>query len=287
MKLIILGSKGFIGSKLTNIFQDVENEVLTLDNLDFLSEDNAIDIFDNTEVIINCIGSANVSFSYLNTCKDFNSNVSVVRGVLDLLRQHNLNHIKFINLSSAAVYGNPRNLPVYESDAIQPISPYGFHKFMAELLLKEYSYCFGLKTLSLRIFSAYGIGQKKLLLWDLHEKIQKSKDRIVLFGTGRESRDFIHIDDIGQQIRLAISKADFNGEALNVANGKEVTISEIVEMYQVYYPMKFDYEFNGEVRLGDPLYWCADISTMSNWGYQQSVSMANGIDNYIKHLVYE
>ncbi len=233
------------------------------------------------------MGSANVSFSYSNTSDDFESNFNVVRKVLEILRVYNLNHIKFINLSSAAVYGNPKILPVHELDPKQPLSPYGFHKFLTEVLLSEYSQCFGLKTLSLRIFSAFGNGQRKLLLWDLHEKIIKSKGKIILLGTGNESRDFIHVEDIAQQILLAINNASFMGEAVNVANGIEVKISEVVKLYQKYYPKKFEYEFNGEVRLGDPLNWCADISTMTNWGYKQKVLMAEGVNNYIQHITRE
>jgi len=151
--------------------------------------------------------------------------------------------------------------------------------------LKEYSQCFGLKTLSLRIFSAYGNGQKKLLLWDLHKKIQNSNGNVVLFGTGKESRDFIHIEDFAQQILLAIDHAEFVGEAINVANGVEVKISEVVELYRKYYPQKFDYEFNGEERLGDPLNWCADVSIMKNWGYQNEIGIEQGIKDYINWAV--
>jgi UDP-glucose 4-epimerase len=287
LKIILLGNRGFIGSKLENFFQVRGYEILILNNLDFLHGSKAICLFESVEVIINCIGSASVGSSYSNTNDDFESNFDVVRRVLEILRLNNFSSIKYINLSSAAVYGNPKNLPVHEWDATQPLSPYGFHKFMAEVLLKEYSQCFGLKTVSLRIFSAFGNGQKKLLLWDLHEKIQKSNGNIILFGTGNETRDFIHIEDIAQQILLAINNADFLGEAINVANGKEVKISEVVELYQKYYPKKFDYEFNGEVRLGDPLNWCADISTMRNWCYRQNVLLNDGIYNYIEYLVGE
>ena len=237
---------------------------------------------ENSDVVINCIGSANVGFSYKNTSEDFESNVGVVRAILEILREQNLNYIKFINLSSASVYGNPKQLPVQESDPIQPLSPYGFHKTMAELLLTEYSHCFDLKTLSLRIFSAYGNGQKKLLLWDLHDKIQKSNGIINLFGTGNESRDFIHIEDIAHQILLAVDNADFVGEAINVANGVEVKISEVVELYQKYYPQKFDCEFNGEERLGDPLNWCGNIQKVKDWGYIQQFTIEKGIKKYLE-----
>jgi UDP-glucose 4-epimerase len=201
------------------------------------------------------------------------------------LRQNSFQHVKFINLSSAAVYGNPQNLPVKESDETKPLSPYGYHKLMCELLLKEYHHCFGLKTASLRIFSAYGMGQKKLLLWDLHQKIKNSNGKICLFGTGNETRDFIHVDDLAQQILLVISNASFKGEAVNVGNGVGVKISEIVDFYHKYYPKKFEYNFNGEVRLGDPLNWCADISTLNKWGYVPKFEIENGIKEIIKWLI--
>ncbi len=125
------------------------------------------------------------------------------------------------------------------------------------------------------------MGQKKLLLWDLHQKIRNSNGKISLFGTGNETRDFIHVDDIAQQILLAISNASFKGEAVNVGNGVGVKISEIVDFYHKYYPKKFEYDFNREVRLGDPLNWFADISTFKNWGYVQRINLFKGIKNYI------
>ena len=285
MKITILGGQGFIGSNLVNFFRYRGHEIQTLSKEDLLDINILINAFENSEVVINCIGSATVGYSYTNTEEAFASNVIVVGKVLEILRQYSFQNVKYINLSSAAVYGNPENLPVKESDETKPMSPYGYHKLMSELLLKEYHQCFGLKTLSLRIFSAYGNGQKKLLLWDLHQKIKNSNGKICLFGTGNETRDFIHVEDIAQQILLAISNASFKGEAVNVGNGVGVKISEIVDFYHKYYPKKFEYNFNGEVRLGDPLNWCADITLMRNWGFQNRIGIEQGIDNYIKWAV--
>ena len=287
MRLLILGNTGFIGSNLLKFYQGQGHEISALNRLEFSDPNKLLKTIETSDIIINCIGSANVGFSYSNTEEDFESNVGVVRTILEILRENRLNHVKFINLSSAAVYGNPTTLPVKETDSTQPLSPYGYHKFMAEWLLKEYSQCFGLKTLSLRIFSAYGSGQKKLLLWDLHEKIQNSVGNIVLFGTGNESRDFIHIEDIAHQILLAVDNADFVGEAINVANGVEVKISEIVELYLKYYPRKFNYEFNGEERLGDPLNWCGNIQKVKDWGYIQQFTIEKGINKYLEWCFLE
>ena len=147
-KIIILGATGLIGSNFVRFFKNQGHEVLALSRLEFSDSVKGLDTFIAYDLIINCIGSSNVGFSYLNSSNDFESNVGVLRKVLELLREHKLNHIKFINLSSAAVYGNPKRFHVMETDSTQPLSPYGFHKSMAELLLQEYSQCFGLETLS-------------------------------------------------------------------------------------------------------------------------------------------
>jgi UDP-glucose 4-epimerase len=285
LKIAIFGGNGYIGSFLTNYYSHIGHQVYSLTRYSFYNS-HVHAALEEVEVVINCVGSSSVNSSFTNVQHDFQSNTDFVRVLLELIKEKNLiKKINVINLSSAAVYGNPHRLPIHESFDCKPLSPYGYHKLISELFMKEYNICFGMKTLSLRLFSAYGEGQRKLLLWDLHHKIHSGDGTIILLGTGKESRDFIHILDIAHQILLAIEHADFNGETLNVANGEEVEISEIVKLYQIYYPKKFVYEFNGLVRPGDPSNWCADISTMKNWGYQNEIGIEQGIENYINWAV--
>lgn len=276
--IIIFGGKGFLGSSLLKMF-GVENCV-AINNVDILSEVSLT----QCDILINCAGASSVPSSLIDPSNDFERNVILVKDILERIRLSGNKNIRFVNLSSAAVYGNPKNLPIRENDSCRPISPYGSHKLMAEELCRYYYNSFGIKTLSLRIFSAYGIGQLKMLLWDLHEKIRNSNGEITLFGTGNESRDFIHTEDIYQQLILAINNSNFDGEAVNVANGKEVYIKDVVEIYKIHYPKSFTYQFNGENRPGDPLNWCADISRMSDWGYVKNVGIESGIAEYIKNI---
>jgi UDP-glucose 4-epimerase len=278
LKVIIFGSKGFLGSSLLKMF-GVENCV-AINNVDLLNEVS----LSQCDILINCAGASSVPSSLIDPSNDFERNVILVKDILDRIRLSGNKNIRFVNLSSAAVYGNPQNLPIKESHMCQPISPYGSHKMMAEELCSYYNNCFGIKTVSLRIFSAYGIGQRKMLLWDLHQKIVNSNGEIILFGTGNESRDFIHTEDIYRQLILAINNSNFDGEAINVANGKEVYIKDVVEIYKKHYPKSFTYEFNGENRPGDPLNWCAEISRMSDWGYVNSVGIESGVADYIKNI---
>lgn len=276
MKILVFGAKGFLGSTFIEQFENPK----AINRLEDLSSE----VLDNADFLINCAGASSVPNSFLNPSNDFQRNISLVKDILEKIRLSGNKNIRFVNLSSAAVYGNPQILPVHEDSVKSPISPYGFHKKMAEDICFEYSRCFGLKTISLRIFSAYGKGQKKMLLWDLHQKILNSHGEVKLYGTGEESRDFIHVDDIFQQLTLAMNCADFRGEAINVANGVEVKINKIAELYKKYHPISCEYEFNGENRPGDPLNWCADITRMKEWGYKQKVGIKDGVVNYITWL---
>jgi dTDP-glucose 4,6-dehydratase/UDP-glucose 4-epimerase len=281
MYVLIFGSKGYIGGVISRAFKDNNSLVKEINSMDKLTRDS----IKGVDVFINCAGASNVPASFENPNVDIKKNTMLVQELLEVIRTSDNRSIKFINLSSAAVYGNPQQLPISESNQCNPISPYGYHKKMAEKLLIEYSQCFGLNSLSLRIFSAYGVGQRKMLLWDLHQKILNSNGEITLFGTGNESRDFIHTEDIYRQLILAIENSKFDGEAVNVGNGKEVYTKDIVEIYKKYYPKSFSYQFNGENRPGDPLNWCADISIMRNWGYRNEIEIEQGIENYINWAV--
>ena len=258
MKILVVGSEGFLGSNISSHFESKGNDVFGCDFLDIRNHDHYFRInpfnSDYNEIFkkhqfdlaINCAGSANVGASIENPFFDFDLNVNVVSKILGAIYKTNPK-TKFINLSSAAVYGNPTSLPVkteYAENAT-PISPYGVHKRISEILIKSYYDSFGIPTCTLRIFSAYGNGQKKLLMWDLFQKFSdNTKSNVELFGTGKETRDFIHINDILQQIELVIKYSPFNGESINIANGEAIKISEIAAIFQNYLNSNKSIKFN-------------------------------------------
>lgn len=290
MKILIIGSKGFIGQHCTNYFSKLGNDIygadiVALDETNYFQlESTNTDfnfIFENHQfdVCINCSGSANVGFSFENPAIDFELNVLNVQKIVVAIRNYN-SSCKFINFSSAAVYGNPEVLPIVENADVKPLSPYGFHKLQSELLLTEYHNFFGLKTCSLRVFSAYGPGLKKQLFWDLFQKAN-ANDTITLFGTGTETRDFIYIDDLVQIIDLVIQKSDFQGTIYNVASNIETSISEAVTVFRDAIASEKKIHFNGEAKLGDPKNWCADISKIKALGFENKISINEGIKKYV------
>ena len=293
MKILIIGSKGFIGSHCVDYFSQGHevwgcDVILDYNTPNYISID-AVDsdflgIFEQRQydVCINCSGAASVPFSLDKPFNDFKLNTLNVFKLLEAIRKHAPN-CKFITMSSAAIYGNPESLPIKENQAIKPVSPYGYHKVMAENICVEYSRFWNIQTCCLRIFSAYGPRLKKQLFWDLYQKIVND-DTPTLWGTGRESRDFIYISDIVRIIELAISHSKFNGEVVNVANGRQIEIVEVAETVRKVSGTKKTIIFNGAERKGDPINWEADISIIKSWGYKPSVELETGINYYLQWI---
>ena len=294
-KVLIVGSKGFIGEYAYQFFRnssgyhcwgcDVVAEyndpnyfLIDSSNSDF-SEIFEAESFD---FCINCSGAASVPDSLKHPLRDFSLNTFNVIKLLDAIRKH-APHCRFVNLSSAAVYGSPTSLPVAETAPNQPISPYGQHKLMAEDLCREYHEYFGVASCSLRIFSAYGPGLRKQLLWDIFQKTLQT-DSIQLFGTGKESRDFVFITDIVRAIALVMEKGEFDARTYNLASGTETTVQEVLSALLPALGYTGNYLFSGSNRSGDPINWRADIGRLTSLGFTPEVTVQEGVKHYVKWL---
>jgi UDP-glucose 4-epimerase len=292
MKILVIGSKGFIGQHALDYFRSKGYEVLGCDVVTDYEDSNYIQIdatnsdyhfiFENhaIDICLNCSGAASVPLSLQFPLKDFTLNTLNVFKILDAIRTLRP-ECKFLNLSSAAVYGNPTSLPIAESSDLKPLSPYGIHKLQAEEICSEFYQYYQIATCSVRIFSAYGNGLKKQLFWDMYKKCSNGGS-IELYGTGKESRDFIHIDDIVNALELVIEKAAFNGEQINLANGEEYTIKTVSDLFRKHLDTDIQINFNNQVKAGDPLNWRADIAVLKAMGYQPQVSLEDGIESYIR-----
>lgn len=292
MKILIIGSKGFIGSTAVAFFKRLDYQVLACDvvtdyvdknyfQIDATNSDyNALFKGKQIDICLNCSGAASVPLSIEYPMKDFNLNTVNVFKILEAIRNLQPN-CKFINLSSAAVYGNPSSLPITEEAVLKPLSPYGIHKLQAEQICREFQQYYNIKTCSVRIFSAYGNGLKKQLLWDLYEKFTLN-EIVELFGTGNETRDFIHVDDVLHAIQLIIQNAAFAGEEINLANGEEYSIATVAQLYKDILESDKKIVFNQYVKPGDPLQWRADISKLSGMGYVPTKKFEDGVNEYIQ-----
>jgi nucleoside-diphosphate-sugar epimerase len=195
---------------------------------------------------------------------DLRATVLTFANTLDGIRRSEVRPF-LIFPSSAAVYGNPAKLPVHEDDPCRPISPYGFHKLAAEQLVHEYVHCHQLRGLICRIFSLVGKKQRRLLLWDLYQQFVGPSEEVVLQGTGEETRDYLHIDD------LCDSFLNFpehgaaelpNSSIINVASGVEISVGALALLVKEILGSSKRLTFSGQPRLGDPKRWVADCSKL-------------------------
>lgn len=191
--------------------------------------------------------------------------------------------------SSAAVYGNPVSLPIAETAAVTPISPYGVHKVTAETLLSHYSRIFGLGVTIFRIFSIYGPGLRKQLIWDVSQRALKAaakgENGITLFGTGQESRDFIYVVDLCRAALAVIGHEGKSGvEIYNLASGIESTIEEVAVSLVKHLGVNVTIGFNGERTKGDPVNWRADITRLKTVGYDAKFNLDEGLEQVAKWI---
>ena len=292
MKILILGSEGFIGSNLIKHFNKEGFQVYGCDLVDkpsafftyYQVEKSLLqwkNIFSQGQFdyCINAAGNGNVNFSLEKPFEDFQSNTLDTIQILEALRRFNPG-CRYLHISSAAVYGNPVSLPVREDALCSPVSPYGWHKLMAEHACKEFSSIFDLPVAVVRPFSIYGPGLRKQLFWDVYQKFILNNGHVELWGSGEESRDFIYIDDVVRSFSLILSNAPMNGETYNIASGTEYTVREVVNKLFEYAGKKPLITFNQIAREGNPLNWRADIAAISSLGFSPSVH----IDEGIRHL---
>lgn len=232
------------------------------------------------DACIHCAGRASVPESFKSPTADFEASVALTAWLASCFRDQAPN-CKLILLSSAAVYGNPERLPISEDALCQPISPYGYHKRMAEMLLEQAACVFKQPCCSVRIFSAYGAGLRRQIIWEVCQQATR-EGTISLQGTGEETRDFIHAKDVAKAVALLLDKAKFVGENYNLASGVEVKVSTIANLVAGMLPEKISPHWQSRPRIGDPQRWVADISKISALGFKPAYDLEQGVASVLR-----
>ncbi|MCC6179552.1 MAG: NAD-dependent epimerase/dehydratase family protein [Chloroflexi bacterium] len=236
------------------------------------------------DVLIHAAGTAQVSESFDDPCADFASNVDLYLDVLEAVRD-TAPRCRVALVSSAAVYGDPQVLPIGEDAPIAPVSPYGHHKAIAEQLGVMYHQVFGLATCSARIFSAYGRGLRRQVVYDAIQKFQTAHAGApaVFRGTGDEARDFIHVEDVARGIDTLVRGADWTGEAYNLASGEATSIADLVATIRDELGSQAPVVFDGLAARGYPLVWRADVSRLQRLGFVPAWNLRRGIGDVAAH----
>ena len=294
--LLVTGGYGFLGRNVARYFSDLGYTVYGVGHgnwnfeeyreygfsfwrLDDITVDSITSLNVCFDVIIHCGGSGSVAYSISNPYQDFNKTVSGTAAVLEYMRLYNPK-AKLIYPSSPAVHGEHSNTPIREDALISPASPYGEFKLMAEHLCHTYVRCFSLDVNILRLFSVYGEGLTKQLLWDAANKLTQAEDAI-FWGGGYETRDWIHVDDAVSLMHSVLESDLDKGSIINAGSGISTPIKDVLKLLADQLGSHKEIQFNNVIRPGDPLYYWADTSKAVSIGWAPKVSLVLGIQRYV------
>ena len=281
MRILITGSQGFIGQSVGRYATEQGHTVLGIGRSSQPSHDwpgqyvqadvgqtdlsRIINQF-VPDTVVHAAGPASVQTSLREPFDDFRGSVVAWANLLDSVRRSEVRPV-VVCPSSAAVYGNPAQLPVSEEAPVAPISPYGFHKAACEWLAREYAECFGLHLVICRLFSVFGEHQRRLLVWDLYAKLVGPEPVVWLEGTGEEVRDYLYVEEVVSAMLGLSADRSFRGSdgtfrIVNVAGGMPVMVRDLAEQLRTLLSSGKEIRCRGVARPGDPLRWWADVARL-------------------------
>jgi UDP-glucose 4-epimerase len=234
------------------------------------------------QAVIHAAGPASVEQSFRDPSADFSAQITPWVTLLQAI-QLTSSQAHLILCSSAAVYGNPRQLPVKETAERSPISPYGYHKVVSELLLEEYVALYGARGSVARIFSTFGPGLRHLAVWDIARRMLAGDFR--LEGTGQETRDYLYIEDVAAALLQIAVSAEHRGEAINVASGTETEIRQLAALVGRELGLgSVDFAGDSMTVVGKPTRWRADVARLRGLGFSPSFSLDEGLSATLRWI---
>src|ERR1700744_1744004 len=296
MTVLVTGGAGYIGSHMVQTLVEAGESVVVIDNLStgfsaFLPEGVPLFIGDSpdeklvegvsaaheVESIIHFAGSVVVPDSMRDPLAYYRNNTMTTRSLLNAAVRCNVG--RFIFSSTAAVYGNPDQMPVPEHAPTRPMSPYGSSKLMTEIMLHDVASAHGMNYVVLRYFNVAGadplgriglatIGATHLLKIAV-EAATGQRAKIDVFGTdyptpdGSCIRDFIHVSDLAEAHRAALSylRGGGNSVTLNCGYGRGYSVLETIEAVRRASGRNFAVQYAPR-RPGDIMTMVADTSRM-------------------------
>lgn len=295
MNILITGAYGFLGRNVAKEFKKQGNYVAGIGHGKWDSEEYSkwgindwyettitfealLNINKKFDIIVHCGGSGSVGFSWENPYEDFQKSVQSTLSILEYIRLQNI-ECKFIYPSSPAVQGNLGHVQIEESMVSLPVSPYGFHKKIAEEICLSYHNNFKIDVGIIRYFSIYGNGLQKQLLWDACKKINKSS-QVEFFGTGMETRDWIHVSDAASLL-YSFSQNLKDYQIINGGTGLETPIKDVINLLCHYMDKDVEVKFNGETKEGDPLHFWANTEKGNKLGWTPKIKLEEGLQQYV------
>ena len=293
MTVLVTGGAGYIGSHTVKALRGCGHEVVVLDTL----ENGHASLIDGVPLVVGNTADASVVDEVLrvhpveaivhfaafksagesmqNPGKYFRNNTAGALTLIEAAAAHGVG--RFVFSSTAAVYGTPDVVPVRESAALRPESPYGESKLMVERILQWFDVAHDLRSVSLRYFNAAGaamdgaIGEDWSQTANLVPLVMKAalerSGPLRVFGTdyptsdGTAIRDYIHVEDLAEAHVKALSYLldDGSTTAINLGTGVGTSVTEILDTTEQIAGVRIPRMYAGR-RAGDPVELWADNS---------------------------
>jgi len=299
-KVWITGARGFIGRGLARHLSDSGHQVVGLGhgtwpdadagrwgvshwvngdirpgNLRQLAKD-----YGSPNIVYHLAGGSSVGTAIASPLEDFARSVITTAELLDWIRLESP-ETRLVAASSAAVYGDGHDGPISESVDGTPASPYGYHKLLMEHLCRSYASTYGIRVALPRMFSVYGAGLRKQLLWDLCSKLSSAQD-VELSGTGNELRDWIDVRDIVRALDLVGKLASDDAPRINLGTGVATSVREVAMLVGRDWPKHVNVSFTGKAHSGNPFSLLADNSRLEALGFDWEIRVDSGIRDYVR-----
>lgn len=286
MRVLVTGGAGYVGSHTVHHLVEAGYSPIVFDDLSYghrASVPDDVPFFKGTlhdrkivddvmrtfrpEAVFHFAGSTQVGESVEQPGLYYRNNVVTGLNLLDAMVEHGIQHIVFS--STAAVYGEPQQIPIPEDHPKQPSNPYGETKLFFENILHRYEQAHGIRSVSLRYFNAAGahpdgtIGEDHtpethLIPLVLQVALQQQPE-ITIFGDDYDTpdgtciRDYVHVCDLAQAHRLALQslQAGEASDVYNLGNGNGFSVREVIEEAEAVVGQPIPYR-TGARRPGDP-----------------------------------
>ena len=311
MHLLVTGGAGFIGGHLAESFVVEGHDVVVLDNLDqfydvrikqhtiercraaatendgtyrfvegeVCNADDVARVSTDIDIIYHQAAQAGVRQSVTNPRRYNAVNVEGTLKVLDAARTNGVERVVYA--SSSSVYGRPEYLPYDELHPTRPVSPYGASKLAGERYACAYSEVYDLSAVALRYFTVYGPRMRPNMAISNFVSRCLNGDPPVVYGDGRQTRDFTYISDVVAANRALLSTDAADGEAINIGSTDTIDIQTLAEEIRDMLAPELSLTY-ADRHAADAEHTHADTSKAADvLGYEPSYTIREGVEAFV------
>jgi UDP-glucose 4-epimerase len=296
MNFLITGAAGFLGSALANQLAREGHQVRGLDDLstgdpqalapdvhftrgDVNDRPKLWTLLQEVDCVYHLAARVSVPESVLYPGKYNAVNVDGTVSLMEAMRDVGIRRV--VLASSGAIYGDQQVQPLNEELAPKPRSPYAVSKLAAEYYVRSIGALWGIETVSLRIFNAYGPGQHlppshaPVVPYFLRQALRGGS--LVVHSDGQQTRDYVYLDDVVKAMIAAATAPDLDGLVINIGSSTEISVRDLVRLVLEITNSKANVIYNSQTE-GGVSHMCADLSlARQKLSYEPSVSLVEGL----------